>query len=187
MKKNHLRQSKKAVVDDLIHYIPRILYLLIVLSFLLLYVAKATKSQFETLSQTEADIFFNHLLYSPSITYFDPYSSRYLPAVIDLQKFTTENVETGYANKTQDKIIAAEIFIADTDTDSLVKNVQTIYLHKELYKKLAPISGFYNKNKADSGSGASMQFWNQQYVLYVDKDGKQKKGILYVNSVIPRS
>ncbi len=184
VKKNRLRQSKKAVVDDLIHYIPRILYLIIVLSFLVLYVSKATKSQFETLAQTEGDVFFNHLLYSSSITYYDPFSGRYLPAVIDLQKFTTENVERGYANATRDQILAAELYLADAETDAIV---QMAYFHKQQYEKLVPISGFFNKEKADSGKGSSLQFWNQQYVLYVDKDGKQKKGMFYVGSVVPRS
>jgi len=121
----------------------------------------------------EAEVMFNRLMYSPNgFTYTDPLTHRAIPGVIDLEKFTSENIDKSI--KFGKPRAAARLVLYRDGAE--MKNAS---LNGQWLRRWSPRIGF-------AGPGASVLLEKEFPVVY--KDGEEfKTGLLKVNVVVPKS
>lgn len=155
----------------MIHMIPKLLFVmfaLIIISFFA-YFLFFNEIKIENM---EKHVFFNRLIYSTNaLAYYDEDLGRTYLGMIDLEKFTTENIEATI-NYPENRYFAANLTLAGKES---------VYYHRELYDNLKPLA--YARIR---GSGGADLIIKELKVSYIEND-KLKSGLLKIEIIRARS
>lgn len=145
----------------------RIIFITLLLFTVYLLVTSTIRYQLNV-SELQNLIITKKLLNSPdSFTYTDPVTLRTYPGIIDLGKFSTENLENTFNVESINVAVKLEL----TDLENNV--AYEAYLNKKWYDRWSPISSF---DKYDS-------IIDKRYVL-IKVDNGFHKGLLKMNVVV---
>lgn len=163
-------KNKKAMQAlNMMLWIPRIFFMVIVISSVLFIVLLFTKVEVSTW-QTESEIFAQRTLLSPhGISYYDSLSNRVYPGIID-----TGNFEV-FSNSIQTKRLAAKIELFDQNN----KLINKTYINENTYKNWIVKEGI-------GGIGGIDVSRKSLYVL-VKEDEKLTPATISYTIIIPRS
>lgn len=102
-------KGKKGILTfDIVDEIPKLLFLIVIV-FIILYMAKFYVSAIVISEDTRTNVFVEQLLYSrEGIIYVDPITNRPSPGIIDLGKFNSDILDNMMSPK-KSGIIAAEL------------------------------------------------------------------------------
>ena len=111
------------VAFNVLAWIPRIIFLIIVLTTILIFLNYYSKIEIHSF-EPESEFFVYRILNSTNgISYYDSVSGRVYPGTIDITKFENEtiNILQNSVNYGADKHLGAKILIKDLDEIPLVK------------------------------------------------------------------
>ncbi len=157
---------KKALISfNLLMWIPRIIFMVIVIFSIILLVGSYFKVEI-IVSEAESELFVQRLLHSPhGISYFDPYSNRVYPGIIDLDNFDLLNKSVFYGEQKQ---IGAKFIVKDLNNKDLAENIYNDIVYRRI---------------AQEGKGGVDVLRKSIYVLVKD-DSKQIPAILNMEVVL---
>lgn len=169
--------NKKASLDTILNLF-RLLFVIVVF-FSIVSLTRVFIVQKVDVFEIESKLLTHRIALSNEINYVDTDLGRAYIGVIDLNKFTSENVETNLLNSIYygkiNSEASAKITLKDLDDN---KEYEAFY-NKELYneKKVLVEAKLI-------GAGAAKKLDTQFYVLIKDEN-KLKKGVLKIESILP--
>jgi hypothetical protein len=152
--------SRKSQIGDyLIAFIPRIIFLIIVLGVIFVLVNSYVKTEVDTFS-AESSLFVQRLLYSKNgISFLDSSTGQVQPGIIDLSNASAmdEKLERSilYRDARQ---VAARIKL----TNLAGEEIATFYYNKQWFDRWIVLTGY-------SGPGGSKSITRRLYVLLKDR------------------
>lgn len=157
---------KKALISfNLLMWIPRIIFMVIVIFSIMLLVGSYFKVEI-IVSEAESELFIQRLLHSPhGISYFDPLSNRVYPGIINLDNLDLLNKSIFYGEQKQ---IGAKLTIEDLDENLLAEHIYNNIVYRRI---------------AQEGKGGADVMRKSMYVL-VKEDSEQIPGILRMEVVL---
>jgi hypothetical protein len=173
-----VKMDKKSLISfNMIIWIPRIIFLVVVIMSIMLIVNLFIKTEIDT-AQIEADLLLYQLVYSPhGISYHDPFSNRIYPGEIDITTssppYFQKILNISFYTKRK---IAAKIEIQNLDTN---QKTESFFDPWGRFSKWIVLEGI-------KGIGGVDVFRKETYVLLRDQN-KVDKGLLKMTIVIPRS
>lgn len=160
----------------LVSFIPRIIFLIMVLGSIMIVLSRFQRSTIET-ELAEAEVFLAALLHSPNgLSAYDPLTGRWLPGIVDPAKLEAGRLEAAYAYEPND-MIAARLELFDLK-GQLIKSA---FYNEGRWRRWEPIKGI-------PGRGGVSNFTKELYVLYIDSaSGQRKPGWLRSEVLIPNA
>ncbi|MBW2981375.1 hypothetical protein KY343_00715 [Candidatus Woesearchaeota archaeon] len=121
---------KKGLLSfNMMMWIPRIIFMVIVVFSIVLLVATYFKLEM-AVSEAENELFIQRLLYSPhGISFYDPYSNRIYPGIIDLDNLDLLNKSIFYGEQ---KHIGAKLSINDLNNSLLAERVYNDIVYRRI-------------------------------------------------------
>ena len=175
-----IKNKKGFIAEEMIFFIPRILYLTAVL-FATVILIKVFIIGAIDVREIESNILINRLIYSKDgLSYYDKDLNRIYPGIIELRKFnemsssnpnTLDNSIISYG--ADNPIISAKIILRQEGKNDIV-----VYYNKNGYDKWEP--RILTTVKGGAGSPKSIK--EQKYVLVKEED-KMTPAILEFNVV----
>lgn len=165
---------KKAMISfEMIYWIARVIFLAIVILSVVFLTRMYITGNTET-DELEKIMIVNHFLYSPSLLYYDEFTGRAMPGIIDINKLDNNLLDSSFDFGDQFKMAAASIKISDIQN----KPVKEAFYKKDDYDYFFPIVG--------KGAGSASKYEFKGYTLYYS-DGKIIQGMINITVLIPRS
>jgi len=167
--------NKKALSFDMMQWLMRLLFLVVVIFSIVMLLNAYTKKQLDV-KELQAEILINRLILSPDgISKVDYISGRSIPfAVEDLSSETSKQqmeqrlMQTINYNKKN--FIAAKIEIFENEISPV-----TFYYDKNTYENIAPRSWL-------EGIGGALQYQRDFAVVYNEKSKRMTITVVVVNS-----
>jgi hypothetical protein len=163
--------NKKAIAENITLWIPRMIFLAIVVVTIVFFTRFVIAIYSET-ADAEANVYMNKILYEKNGIIRNA-SGRPYPGVIDLTRFSEL-----YLNKSMklegDEGPCAKLTLVKIETG----DVQTIYWHKRWYERLRPRAAFRG-----IGSPLSKE---QQILVSIYDNGRYIPAMLNIDMVVPR-
>jgi len=176
--------KKKAQFTELvISYIPKIFLLSLVFVAIVVFVNRYTMDKLDV-QKIEASLLIDRMVYSRNcFSYIDEKdgTNRPYPGIIDLDKFTSANLDScifygvDSEGKSRNIYTAASVILKDSEGNVL----KTIYHNEAWYKNWQPIVD-------KRGPGGTKSYRETNYILYY-KEGKLERGKLEFDVIIPNS
>ena len=177
-----MKYLKKAMISfNMLMFIPRIIFLVAVIFSILLLVRTYIVISVDTFD-AESELIYHRFLYSVNgISYYDKDINRLHPGIIDPERFnsTILNKSIDFGEETH---IGAMLVLKEIIGDE-TKIKKTVYYNEALYYEKIKLA----RAGLTKGPGGARAIKKENPVLYMDKDGKTKKGILEVEIVIPNT
>lgn len=152
--------------------IPRLLFLIFVTMSIVMMIRHFVILNIDV-SETEAMVLMNRIMYSPCITYYDSGIGRGFPGIIDLGKFNSNTLDNCISYGDDNDYASANITLIDLDG----RNLGTRYYNKFGYEVWKP--------RADMvGPGGAKSYFDTRYVL-VDTGGDRVAAVLFMEVIIP--
>ena len=194
--------NKKAILsfNQLMAFI-RILLLIVVMFAIVFLVNSAITMEINTFN-AESELFIQQLLYSDALMLNNHETGRFYPAIIDLDKFTSPEVEEALNNSIHyeyNRVVAAKITLLDSDGSTYTKSsgyipieipidessyehtiVSPIYFNKEMYNQWKGTPSWI------PGPGGVKDKKKNIFVL-IKEDNELKEGYLKFEVIIPNS
>tara|TARA_Y100000310_G_C20701769_1_gene830628 strand:- start:8302 stop:8889 length:588 start_codon:yes stop_codon:yes gene_type:complete len=194
--------NKKAILSfNVLMAFIRILLLIIVMFAIVFLVNSAITLETNTFD-IESELFIQQLLYSDALMLNNHEIGRFYPAIIDLTKFTSVEVEKNLNNSIHyeySRIVAAKITLLDSGGSIYTKSLGYIPIGipiaESSYKNniISPI--YFNKERYSQWKG--IPSWipgpggvkdKKKNIFVLIKEGSQfKKGYLKIELIIPNS
>lgn len=176
--------NKRAIISfEMLMWIPRILFLVIVMFSVVILIRSFVVEKVDV-TELEANIFANRLLYSQnSISFVDEDTERVYPGIIDLTKFNSKEMES---------LLLKSIFYGDNNrkvgAKITLKNPEdnkdtSLFYNRAFYDEKRTLIDSWGNAK---GPGASTSFIKKLDVLILEKS-KLHNGILTLDIIIPNS
>jgi len=168
-------KNKKAQAFSMVWWIPRIIFLVIVLSSVIFLTTMYINTEKETW-KTESELFIHRLIYSPNgISYYDPLTNRVYPGIIDLKKIkNTEIINRSLFYGKDNKHIGANISVYDKNDNLLAQGIYNEKVSKRIQEK-----GFLGVGGIDSKQ-------KKYYILIKNKENYIPAN-MKITVVVPRS
>lgn len=178
-------KSKKAINSyEMLMWVPRVIFLVVVM-FVIMTLIKTYVTTTIDVSELQANVFTNRLLYSPNgISYLDQEINRIMPGIIDIEKFKQEKdakenfLEKNIFYGNNNREIAAKLKL-----DNLNEKQEYILFYNEKFfeeQSIIADSGF------TEGPGGARKYTKiYDVVIYDQIDHSQ--GVLRIEVVIPNS
>lgn len=162
-----MRSKKGAVAEDVLQYIPRILFLAIAI-FSIVFLVRSYIVNSLDVKDVQAEVFMNRILYSPDgISYFDSDLQRIIPGTIDVTKFTDDTLNKLMDYK-DDSFIAAKLELSDAAN----KKIAMASYNGKTFERWLPLRG-------ETGPGGVKSTIRTYYVNYV-QNKMTNQGILKI-------
>ena len=185
--------KRKALVDDIIYWIPKLIYYCIVVLIVMLMLITLIRTKVE-MRDIEARVYANRILYTlDGISYQDDELGRVYPGMIDINRFKDEAIAASmnYSNpaEAENTYIAMNLSlvyqdrICDADANA-AKGVNeegreaVAYLNKKWYERFLPRVG-------KTGRGGALRLDEKRYVLVRCQDESLKPAILTITVLMP--
>ncbi len=170
-----LNTKKAQATEKFLMQVPKLIMLIIVF-FIVIALINVYRVDRLDVQQLEASLLLDRVLYSRNcISYVDETTTRAYPGIIDLNKFSSDNLESCLYYENENRNNAAKLILEDLDGSS----IKTIFYNKKWYENWYPLIGI-------SGPGGTKLFSERNYVLIKDDNGLEKaKLTAYI--VIPNS
>lgn len=176
-------KNKKAITTfEILMWIPRIIFLVVIM-FVIMILIRSYITTTTDVSELEANLFVNRLLYSPTgISYFDSSINRAYPGIIDIDKFKMQSTEkfleksVYYGGKNRE--IGAKLSLKD-----LSENQENIIFYNEDFFK-------EQKKLVDAGftlGPGGARGYTKNYDVLIFKNNALNKGTLMIEIVVPNS
>ena len=158
--------KKKALMEfNVMMWIPRIIFMVIVIMSILLLVGTYFKMELTT-ARAESELFINRLLYSPhGISFYDPYSNRLYPGIIDLNNLDLINKSLFYEENTH---IGAKLTFTDISNNILAERIY----YNLVYRRIA---------QEEKGG---VDVFRKSLNVIIKNESKQTAGILNMEIVM---
>lgn len=174
--------KKKAQYTGLvIGYIPKIILIGIVFIVTVLIVNRYVLSKVD-IQELEASLLIDRIIYSKNcFSYYDENLRRPFPGIIDLNKFTSENLDScifydyDSEGKTKNIYTSAKLTLKNLETEEKT----SIYHNEDWYSNWFPLVGI-------RGAGGTKMYQESNYVLIQTENGLQR-GKLDYYVIIPNS
>jgi len=151
--------SKSQISDYLIAFIPRILFLIIVLTAIYILVNSYIKVEVDTFD-AESNLFIQRVLYSRnSISYLDKETGQLYPGIIDVAKLATIEEDLKKSMSYSDSRHLAARFVI---TNMLEEQVAVFYYNKDWFERWFPLIDM-------KGPGGVKSASKKLYMLLKDK------------------
>ena len=171
--------NKKASFDIIVNLFRLLFVIVVFISVITL--TRAFIVQKIDIFEIESKLLTNRLIFSKEINYVDNDLNREYVGIIDLQKFTSGDIQEKLLNSIYygkiNSEASAKLVLKDLDSNKEYE----VYYNKDLYneKKVLVEAKLI-------GSGAAKRLDTNFYVII--KDGsKLKKGVLKVDAILPNS
>jgi hypothetical protein len=163
---------------EMVTYIFRIIFLVIVISAILILVRTYIVISVDTFD-AESELIYNRFIYSVNgISYYDHEINRLYPGVIDIKRFNSSILDKA-VDFGEYPHVGAEFTLKDER--GIIK--KTAIYNEDFYdEKIKLFDAGYIR-----GAGGVKALKKENYVVYKDEDGKTKQGFLEVEIVIPNS
>jgi hypothetical protein len=160
-------------------WIVRILFLIADVVIVVFMIGLYTNSQFK-FAAVEADVVMGSMLSSPAAAgYVDPFTGRYFPQMIDLDKFNNEQFMNALSHPSNN-IVAAAL----TLNDSAGMPIKTIFYNEQWYERWEPVASF-TMVQGIKGIGAIDVYSKTFPVIIKDGEGL-KAGTIDIRLLMPR-
>jgi len=159
--------KKKGLISfNMLMWIPRIIFMVIVVFSIMFLIGIYFKFEVN-ISDAESELFIQRLLYSPhGISFYDPYSNRVYPGIIDLDNLDLINKSVFYGE--EQKHIGAKLSIYDINNNLLAERIYNNVVYRRI---------------AQEGKGGVDVYRKKLYVL-VKNESKQISGRLNAEVVM---
>jgi hypothetical protein len=168
--------NKKAQISDyMVFFIPRLIFLIIVVAAVSLLIHKFIQTEVDTFD-AESSLFVQQLLYSKNaLAKADNVTGQYYPGILDYSRIMQDDFEEQLekALNYNTNHLAAKMTITDISKEELV----SFYYKKSSYENWIVLSQL-------KGPGASRSLTKKLYVI-LDQDGSQFEGFLEISVVMP--
>jgi hypothetical protein len=152
-------KTKAQIADYMVAFVPRVLFLIIVLVSVYFLVHSYIKTEVDSF-EAESNLFVQRLLYSRNaLAFVDKDTAEVQPGVIDVSKLSTieDNLKKSISYS-DSRHLAAKLRITSLKDEE----ISTFYFQKEWFDRWIVLSGL-------SGGGGSRQITRKLYVLLKDK------------------
>lgn len=167
--------KKAQVTEKFMMQIPKLIMLILVF-FIVIAIINVYRVDKLDVQQIESSLLLDRILYSRNcISYVNPDTTRSYPGIIDLNRFSSDNLESCLYYEDENRNNAAKLILEDLDGNS----IKTVFYNKKWYENWYPLIGI-------SGSGGTKLFSERNYVLIKEDDGL-KKAKLITYTIIPNS
>ncbi|MBD3355096.1 hypothetical protein GF361_03875 [Candidatus Woesearchaeota archaeon] len=142
-------KNKKAQAFSMIWWIPRIIFLVIVISSVVFLTTMYLNTEKETW-KTESELFIHRLIHSPNgISYYDPLTNRVYPGIIDLNNIRDLNtINRSIFYGENNKHIGANISIYNQNNILLAQGIYNNQVYRRIQEKgILGIGGIDSKQK----------------------------------------
>ena len=158
--------NKKALMQfNVMMWIPRLVFMVVVISSILLLVGLYFKMEL-TVSRAESELFMQRLLYSPhGLSFYDPYSNRIYPGIIDVNNLDLINKSLFYG---ENKHIGAKLTLTDMNNNVLAERTYYYLVYRRI---------------AQEGKGG-VDVFRKALNVVIKNESKQIPGILRTEIVI---
>jgi hypothetical protein len=124
-----VKMKKGLISFNMLMWIPRIIFMVIVVLSIILLIASYFRLEL-VISKAESELFVQRLLYSPhGISFYDPYSNRVYPGIIDLDNLELINQSIFYGEQ---KHIGAKLIVKDLGNNILAENIYNNIVYRRI-------------------------------------------------------
>lgn len=177
-----MKNKKGTTTFEILMWIPRLMFLVVVM-FTVMYLIRTYVTTTIDISELQANVFVNRVLYSPtSISYFDSDIGRLYPGIIEFDKFESQITE---------KSLEKSIYYGEDNKEAGAK-----FILKDLNEN-KELTAFYNedffkeqKKLVDAGytkGPGGARGYDKKYDVLIFKNKALYRGLLTIEVAIPNS
>ncbi len=172
--------SRKGILSfNFMSMIPRILFLVIMLTVVIVLVELYMNQKFNT-EDLRAEIILNGFIYATGgINYYDAVTGRTYPEIIDLVQMNATELEDSFFFK-DNNVIAAKIYVSHLPNDA-TSPLKELYYNKEWYDSWEPIVRL-----KIGGIGGVAEYKRTLPTIYRKEGGTFKSGYVTYQVVQPK-
>jgi len=165
--------------EDAVFMILNLLLLIIVAVFLVFLINLFTVQELD-IQRLEAEVLKDRILYSKNcISFYDSEIDRSYPGIIDMEKFSEENLKNCLFFVEENRNIATKLTLLNPNNEE----IKTIYYNKEWYDKWLPLIGI-------PGPGGVKDFsYTLNMIVKTNENNKEKYENSFLNFeiIVPNS
>ncbi len=173
------RLGKKGFVDDLIYWVPKLIYYNIVFFVLLIMIFSFMAMRVE-LKEAEARAYLNRVIFSQdSIYYYDDELERSYPGIVDIKKFNdnTLNLSMDFRSAIESENTYLAMSLNITYQRPGMENA-VAYHNGKWYDRFLPRVG-------KRGKGGARMWQEDYFVTVMDEQGNLEPGTMNVRLLMP--
>ncbi|MFH1063792.1 MAG: hypothetical protein V1729_01790 [Candidatus Woesearchaeota archaeon] len=173
-------KNKKGILSfNFVAMIPRIFFLVIVLTAVIVLVELYMNQKFNT-EDMRAEIMINGFIYATGgINYYDPVTGRTYPEIIDLAQMNATELEDSFFFK-NNNVIAAKIHVSQTSYYEY-NHIKEIYYNKEWFDSWEPLMRL-----KIPGIGGVSEYTRTLPAIYRKENGELNSGYVTYQVVQPK-
>ena len=174
-----VRRNEAVISFNFISMIPRVIFLVIMLTACVVLIRLFVSDQFNT-RDVQAEVYIGGFIYGVGgVSYYDPLTGRHYPEIIDVDQLSGSELDNAFYFPGNNMVAARITLLRDLSREG--DPVKVVYYNKEWYDNWAPLLRLRLP-----GIGGVTEYKRTLPVIYRSADGVLNAGYVEYQIVQPR-